>query len=113
MGFGKMGAKGGFGSAGIIGKNGIANVFNLKPSNTAKWQAGLAAMVAGSRDALLGFAGDSLTLGKFSGAVQNLDRQNAAPAQLASLYESSGITPTSYDGVFGTGASVSTFNDMD
>jgi hypothetical protein len=80
--------------------------------DTAKWMTGLAAMRAGTRDATIGFVGDSLTLGLSAGAVQNLNRQASAAKQLSDLYVAAGI-PSNFQGIFGTGAGAATIADVD
>jgi len=80
--------------------------------DTDKWRLGLAALQAGTRDALLGFVGDSVTLGFAAGASQNLNRQASAAKQLSDLYVAGGI-PSNFQGIFGTGAGAATIADVD
>lgn len=68
----------------------IPSIFNLKPSNTARARAGMAAAANGERNCLVGVFGPSTTAGQSTGGGLT-QAVNAWPMQLADQLQSSGI----------------------
>ncbi len=100
MPFGRVGASGGFGSGGSLGLAGVPFTFNLNKSNTSAFRG---VYLAGARNALVAFMGDSTMRGTDEAASPyNSQFGGATPMQLATRLAAAG-TAAGANNLFGSG----------